>query len=569
MSEREHGPLIAKSILCFSLSVILFCLAVVAAAAAPGMEVTLGVGGHVVKDMFAPIRVALSALDEGLEGDIVIYQLLGSRLEGTEEVSHVVYSGSLTDGLYEATVPVVYPLNPARVVVRTAEGGVLIEQELSLRLSRREGPFPLVCGAQLDLGGEDVHVEASELPRDWWGLQGVRTLWLGGDSALASDNWRSILEWTQAGGGIVLLTGADQYRLDSPEFRDLLPIREPALEAIGAGQSWLVGGLRPGAEVVWDREGIPYLVSMPYGAGHVLFVAERSGDIDPEELDRIVSAAPHGSLLSALRLSGEALDVMSVVRPSFWNVPILMGGLALGFVIAARLRLRRPRLAIVLLVLFVGGLSVLSSFMSNADKRVVDLYILRTRIAIQGRFGSNIDCYSMYSTQAREVALGHESGQYPKHVMERTVQRPSFELHGSAEVSQFTLQVRERRDMEGCGRATGLTTFQVGEGTLTVSHRGREPLHDAVAIVFDEVYELPTIETGEQTFQLGLGEKSFRFYAGGTILDRVIDLYADRLALDRSIWLIAMETDDRVERNGWFGRKVSETTVYLIQGETT
>ena len=569
MSEREHGPLIARSVLHVVLLFLLLSLASWMVAAAPGMSVTLGVGGHVVRDTFSPIWIELSAFDEAVDGEIVVDQLLGSRLDGTEDVSHVIYAGPLSDGIYEATIPVVYPLNPARVVVRAVDGTVLIEEEVSLRLSRREGPFPLVCGALIDLGGEDVHVEARELPRDWWGLQGVRTIWLGGETSLANENWRSILEWTQAGGGTVLLTGADFFRMDSPELRELLPIREPVLEATESGGTWLAGVLRAGADVLWERDGLPYLVRMPYGAGHVLLVAEESSEIDPQELERIISAAPHASLLSTLRLSGEALGEMDVVRPSFWNVPILVVGLAFGFVIAARMRPGRPRLAIALLIVFVGGLSVWSGFMSNPSDRVVDLYISRTRFAIQAAFGMYIDCYSLYATQGREVTLAHEDGHFPKHVMEQTVEGPSFELRGEGGASRFTLQVRERRDMEGFGRGTGLTTFQLGDRSLTVTHRGREPVEGAVAIIFNEVHELPMIEPGEQTIQLAEGTKTHRYYAGGTIIDRVIDLYADRLSLEDSVWMVIADTTERVERTGSYGRKVSETTIHLILGESS
>jgi len=174
---RHHGGAASWIVASF----LLICLSPLAFGAQ--LDVEIGIGGYVSRWSYAPVRVTISGLSHPVDGRIRLAQLIGNPTEDPAHIGSVVYAGKLVDRTYEATIPIYDPLNPVRIEVDDGEGSLA------------------VCGISLMPVDDTVLIDPSELPRDWWGFDAVRELWIGGSGA-TEGAWTTIGEWVTAGGSL-------------------------------------------------------------------------------------------------------------------------------------------------------------------------------------------------------------------------------------------------------------------------------------------------------------------------------------------------------------------------------
>ena len=544
-------------------------MAALSAVGAPRIEVTVGIAGHVVRLHYAPIWVEVSGLDEATDGSIVVRQKIGNPAEDPADIEHVLIRDSLSDGIYEATVPVYDPLNPLEVSLAAEDGSVLARSIVNVRMNRRTSRFPAVCGFTTQVAEDAVFIDTADLPADWWGFDGLRSLWLGGDCTLSNAKWQSVAEWTLAGGSLIVLTGSDFYRMDSPALHRLLPITDPRLETSWKGEHVLVGDLKAGARVVTGSGPLPLVISGQYGAGQVLMVTKAASDVSPPELAAIVAGVPSARNLTAQRVSDAVLREMSVIRPSYLTAPAIVVASLGVFAWFAKWVERRPRRAMGGLAVSVVIFAVLSGLYTNPANRPVDLYISNTTITVQDGYGVDIGWYSLYSSRARELALNHEGESHVLQSLIRAAPEASFDSASDPSTTWLPLETHETRELEFYGREPVLVEVRVIGNAASVVNRTGQVIEHAIVLSKGLVYRLPPIVKGEQTLALENGEETYVYESGHVALDLVFKRFEDRLGLFTRTWLVLFEEAEAVLREGKLGRKVRDTSVHLIRAETT
>jgi len=535
----------------------------------PRIEVTVGIAGHVVRLHYAPIWVHVSGLDEATEGSIIVRQKIGNPAEDPADIEHVLMRDSLSDGIYEATVPVYDPLNPLEVSLVAADGSSLARSTVNVRMNRRTSRFPAVCGFTTQVAEDAVFIGTADLPTDWWGFDGLRSLWLGGDCAVSSVKWQSVAEWTLAGGSLILLTGSDFYRMDSPALRRLLPITDPRLETSWNGKHVLLGNLKTGARVLSGSGALPLVISGQYGAGHVLMVTKAASDVSGPEMTAIVAAVPSARNLTAQRVSEAVLREMSVVRPSYLTAPAIVVGSLCVFAWFAKWVERRPRRAMGGLAASVAVFAVLSGLYTNRANQPVDLYVSNTKITVQDGYSIDIGWHSLYSSRARQLALNHQGESHVLQSLIRAAPEASFDSASDPSTTWLPLETHEMRELEFYGREPVLVEARVIDDDASVVNRTGHVIEHAIVLSGGFVYRLPPIVTGEQTIPLENGEETYVYESGHVALDLVLKHFEDRLQLLSRTWLVLFEEAEAVLREGKLGRKVRDTTVHLIRAETT
>jgi len=551
-----------------ALSLFVFALLVAWATsgtATPRIEVTVGLAGHVVRLHYAPIRVEIAGLDEGTRGEIRVDQQLGNPAERPAQITHVIVEGTLADGVYESTIPIYDPLNPVEVSV-VSGGQALVSATINVRMNRRTSPFPAVCGFAAQVTDDAVFIDPGDLPRDWWGLDGVRSLWIGGDAVLTSSQWQTVAEWTLAGGSLVLLTGSDFYRLDSPTLRRLLPIDDPRLETVSAGAQALVGTLSAASRALLGPDDGLLAVAGTHGAGTVLMGTFAAADLSSDTIDRIHAHVESARTLSTQRMAEAALREMTVIRPTYVVAPAIVIAMVFSFVWFARGVARHRRLALPGLCAAIAALSVLSGFTTNDAKRPVDLYASRTIVSIQDEYGIDIGWDSLYSGRAREFAVDRGGCGFPLQSLIRSAAETSFDAVSTPDGTRLPLVGHDRRDLEIYGRRPALLRVSVDGRVLHVANRTGEIVDDAVLLAAGRVHTLPPIPVGEQTFVLGDGLETYLYDSGHVALDLVLERFADRLGLLTEPWLVRFAETESVARHGKHGEKVRDTRIELIPG---
>ena len=533
--------------------------------AAPRIDVTVGIAGHVVRLHYAPIRVEIAGLDDGTHGEIRVDQQLGNPAERPAQITHAIVHGALADGVYESTIPIYDPLNPLEVSVISG-GRTLVSSTINVRMNRRTSPFPAVCGFPAQVAADAVFIDPADLPRDWWGLDGVRSLWIGGDAALSSAQWQAVAEWTLAGGSLVLLTGSDFYRIDSPTLRRLLPIADPHLATGSDGAQVLLGTLSTGSRVLLGPTDAPLAAAGPHGAGTVLMAALAVADLSSDTIDRIHAHVESARTLSTQLMAEATLREMTVIRPTYVVAPVIVAAMVLSFVWFARGVVRRRRLALLGLCVAIAVFAVVSGLTTNEAKRPVDLYASSTVVSIQDGYGIDIGWHSLYSGRTREFALDRGGGGFPLQSLIRSAAGTSFDAVSTPDGTQLPLVAHDRRDLESYGRQPTLLHVSVEGHALQVANQTGDVVDNAILLANGRVHQLPPIPVGEQTYVLGDGLETYLYDSGHVALELVFERLGERLGLLTETWLVRFDETERLARDGKHGEKVRDTRIELIRG---
>jgi hypothetical protein len=545
--------------------VLISCCLGVGVFGSPWLEATIGISDHVVRWHYAPVRVEVSQLDHPIQGSLTLRQLIGNPAERPDIVEHDLRTGEVANGIYEATIPIYDPLNAAEVVLRDAAGEALGLTKVNLRLHRRIAPFPTVCGYPLQVKEDAVFTDVSDLPRDWWGLDAVQTLWLARVSP-QRNTWTTIAEWVLAGGSLVVVTGSDFFRLDTPILRDLLPISDPRLETTEEGLRYLTGNERPGSRKVLHRGALPLLVIGQFGMGHVALVTVGAEDLTSAEVASIVDHVPYAELVQVERTAEAVLRETSVVRPSFAAAPAIVVAVLGGFLVYAGRSKAHPRVGLAALIGFTLVLAVLSGIYTNYEKRPLDIYLTNTEVSIEQSVGVLIGSYGLYNGLASEADLSQPKGSYPRQSAVLASMNVPLDVRGGEEVTVVSLREWESRSLSYYGRTSALLSVTRQEGVATVTNLGLVSASAGIILIDGIVYSLSEIPSGVHTVSLQNGCPAYLYDSQYTAIDLLLLQLWTRLELNKGLWLIAIREDEVIQRGPETGRKVRTAQIQVVKG---
>ncbi len=544
---------------------ILFLVSLSLPAFGVELDVAVGIGGHVVRWSYAPVRVRIEGLTQPIDGRIRLVQLIGNPAENPARVDGFIYVGPLSDRTYEATVPIYDPLNPVRIDVEDGEGRVIASSKLDLRLKRRMGAFPAVCGVSISPADDAVFIDHSELPADWWGYDPVRTLWIGGAGA-TEDEWTTIGEWVTAGGSLVLSTGSDFYRFDTPTVRELIPIGSPRLETAPDGTEYLTGDAKEGGRIALLRDGIPLLHVRRYGAGTVALVTVRAEEVSDEELAGIVARVPSARALYAAPLAEEILREMRVDRPNYLTSVFLVVLVSAAFVTFARLQERNPRLATGFILTGIVILTVSSGLYINRTKHPASVYSVNLELSVETSFGIKSVWQALYAAQPGRVALEQDEGSFPIESGILSLAEASFDAESEPCETRIELLSQERRDLAYYGRSSSSIAFAVDGGSVTVTNLSGEPIDSGLIAIDRLAYPIGPLPPGTETIELAGGRDLGVYGSGNLPLDLAVRRFEGILGLGSGTWLIALQEEERIEDQGGSAKKVRDVRIRFIAG---
>lgn len=529
----------------------------------PEVSLTLGFDGQVMRHRFAPLLINLSGLSEPMEGTLVVRQTKGVPGSTQAPISHTIAEGVLSNGDYEVTLPIVEPLNPITVELVDSEGSIVAGYAYSARLGIREWPFPLVVGPSVHVDRTEAIVAASELPTDWWAYDAVDSVWLS-EPVVSAPILETLGEWVVSGGSLVLFTGSEFPRMDSPVFRKLLPLSTPVLTATPEGPYILQGNLRSHSIPDLQRDGVPILITMPLGAGTISLVTFRPEDLSEDEYARVLEEVKSATRMPSIeQLTLATLRSTSVPRPPYWItaalIALILTGLLLFSETSRHLRSNRTLAGLVIVIL---SATVSSGLYANRHNAFILLYQANTSIRVLSTFGLDVDLWTLYATQFTEVNLEHPRTSFPIPAQLPTTYGVDFSESADAQYSKFTLKRNERRDLTLLERGRLDVTMRLVADGVEIINRTDSELHAAYVLLSDETYLIPTVRLGTDTYSL---VPSFIPGDAMPLMRKLESWYPLRDGV--SAWLLLIEQDDQrvFEAEGMY-KKVRRMAVTLIEG---
>ena len=563
--------------LCASIAALLGVLALASSAAGtPTLDGSIGYSSSVVAREYAPVYVTLSGLPAGFSGTVRVIQYVGTLSEDPDLVINDIARGALENGRVVGTVAVYDPLNPVEIHLLDESGRSLAQEELNLRLFTRTSSFPIVVGPSLALGGSEVRVDPRDLPTDWWAYESVDSIWITGES-LSSDAWETVARWVYAGGSLIVFTGSDYFRVDSPLLQEMFPTGLAVLRTLEDGTESLdLGGP---TEEMWElaaRDATVLAYQRRYGAGTVTLVPIRAGDMSEAAIRELAAGVPSTRVLSLARYGATYQGEIRVPRPPYIVAPV-MALVLIGC--AALLRYGggegagKPHKTVgapaVLTIVCIVGLSVFSGIYTNREKQLIELYQLDIVVNVQQSYGLSIGYSAFFaygSTLAVEVE--REGLSVPAHSLLNTVAAPVFSSTATPDQYAFTLQASEFREVRVYGAPRQLVTFSVNAAAthVSITNYATEATSSALLIVDGTMYRLPNLVAGEQTARLSDGEAvqliwSIRSY--GYLLQEITREYAVQ---DSGTWLVLVSDETAFAPGTFVPRKVRHLEVYVVAG---
>jgi hypothetical protein len=151
---------------------------------------------------------------------------------------------------------------------------VASEQDyLALTLSPRKNQFAYLGGYKSLLKSGEFRLNhptpGGDLPDLWWTYLGHDAVILHDvpNLKLSDEVERALLDWTQAGGNLVLVSNLDPAELADTAWEKLAPLQATGVEE-KQGVAMLVGRAAP-SQVLLKRHGLPLLLRRNYGAGSI------------------------------------------------------------------------------------------------------------------------------------------------------------------------------------------------------------------------------------------------------------------------------------------------------------
>ena len=549
---------------------------------APSIAVQIGFSGHVLPERYAPFRMQVRGYEGAADARAVVTQPLGNEWRDTATVRQEIDLLFTADGSASAVLPIYEPLNPIAVALIDQNGETVARTDLDLRAGRHLDPFPLLYGSYPESArGASSFVIATDLPSNWWAYDAVHSLWISSPPPPAA--WTAIAQWIVGGGSVVLLSGPDYIRFDSPILRRLLPLSAPAIGRTTDGLHYLGGGLRAGASAYLARAELPLLVSWPYGAGHVAVVTLRPTDLSEEELDQIWLTVPGSSRVSMAGLTESLLGALPLARPTRLAALFLTVACIAGLITAAAVRKRYRRSGEVATVGLFLALAVSSGFYANRTTQMEDVYSMNTHLSILASYGMHTDTLSFYSHMAQSLvhSVGSETipaqapptalADHPLYAFMPQATATPWAYHHSAYAGHVVTAVADIGQKTFYTFAASTIPLRISNNATAdvtvLDNQAPEPLAHCWVIVDGKGTCVSPVPTGVHSFSLEPEQDLESLWIQASEpSSTVLRHLADQLPFQQGVWLVAV-SDVTSELSPETARKVRHLSVYVVQGD--
>ena len=382
-----------------------------------------------------------------------------------------------------------YSLNSALPINIVNVGQISIANELDylvLAMSSSKNSLGYLGGYKNLLKQGEVRVNqpaaTSQWPDLWW-------TYLGQDALVIQDLpslklqpsvEKAILQWTQAGGQLVLVTNLDPQEYRGSTFEEYLPLRP---EGLKAGKPPLITGQVQEGEVVQKHQGQPLLLRRSYGCGQIFQIT--AAVTQQETLGNALTASLWKEIIrteaTGLRVRKFGFDqdrrlaqLPELPAPATAGLAWFLFGYCAVLLPSIYLYARRRDrvLRLIVYVPVISTLVTLGAYGYNSRGRGREL--------VQRELGT------LYAASGQQLALLDQSAalfspnptRFWAKLSESTLLRPESYLHRESKF-RLSLRGRELRLEEvrlpqwGISRWRGLAVRQV-PGKLSLRSRGQE-----------------------------------------------------------------------------------------------
>jgi len=537
------------------------------------LSVELGFEGRLTPGHYAPILIEVHAYQDVGSSRLRITQVAGNAWRGEatlqQELSYAVQSS----GQYEAIIPVYDPVNPIIVELISSTDAVLAAETIDLRGTMRPMPYPVLDKQLPRFDDRAAVVDPSSLPTHWWGFDSAESLWVA--SALPSETWTAISQWVLAGGSLVVLTGTNFYRMDSPMLRELLPISNPEVTTTGQGTSYLTGSHANATIDLISAEGFPLLLHSAYGAGQVALISIGAQSVSVEDLQLIGAHIAPSRLLTLQEPTELILGAETVLTLNSLLVLVmivLLGGLVCVCSVIGR---RKPRLGWAILLVCAFAITVSSGFASNPTTHTVDLYTVTTHLYVQDVVSFLSVSSSSYSRISETFAQMHNDDILPLQFLPRTLKGPNsyhcLTVSGSTEQQ---LSDGEMRQWHAYGTASSVFDLEFPSDTVVrISNTHPTDFDAAWILINGTIYPIAKVQRGNHEYVLDPASSlsmsefiSTGYVQHASSVMRLVRDVKDILSLSDGIWLIATANEVRLVTED-VTQKVRDITLVIARGE--
>jgi len=534
----------------------------------------VGFEGMVTPGRYAPIQIEVRNYRHLGSARLRIIQLVGNEWRGEATIQQELGYTIQSDGLYEAVIPTYDPVNPIVVELVSSTDAVLASAETDLRETMRPAPYPVLDKTIPRFDDRAAVIDTASLPTQWWAYDSVESLWVA--SSLPSETWTAISQWVLAGGSLVLLTGTDFYRMDSPILREFIPLLNPVLAESDLGTIYLSGSLREATIGMQSNEEFPLLIQAPYGAGHVSLITVQAQSLPVEILEDIGKQVASSKLISLRGPTEFILGDQKIVTLNSLFVLALIVIVAVGVSTCALIGRRNPRLAWILLIVGVIGISVSAGFLSNPANVVIDSYTITTHFYVDTSVSLYAVFSSLYSRTNDLSTQPHREGIIPVQFLPRTLQgKHSYDSLTFPEHTRMRVLSGEMQHWHAYGDSSSMLDVRLlSDSLVRISNQFILDFAAGWILTDGVVHSITDIRRGIHDYSFD-PEPVVRLAAF------VSSAYADEIPipalmlirelrqsfpLEKGIWLIAFTDNEQISSEE-ITQKVRDITLIAVQGE--
>lgn len=526
----------------------LFC--VVLGVGSPAIEGRVGLAQRVVAGRYAPITVDVSGLSFPVTGELRVVQRVGNAWRGEASATIVLASGVITNGAYSGVIPVYEPANPLSIHLVDSNGSPTVEADLILRDAQQPALFPLSVGRTPLDAATEAWIPASDLPSDWAGLDSVSVLWIGAAPSRAA--WEAIATWVLAGGSVVIGTGSDFFRIDTPLVRDLLPVEAPQLVLIDGAPARLEGQLKSGATPLTGQDGRTVALSHRYGAGHVTMLSKRLSDLSRDEVATLAAVVETASIVNLDAVGQAMFERLDISRPQMGAAALLAVTATVLFTGLVTVGRKLPRVGISGILVGSMVLSVLSGLYINRTKPTLAAYVVSTHLRVRaavGYEGVSSVFVTMHPSPLRVQGLGSSRVR-----MDYTPdpQRPNYDSFMTSNSAILSLPPGQRGGYSAIGASSRAIDFQIDPvtpGKVSVTS-WLSVACDGVLLVDGVAYRLESIEPGVHQYSLPPGESIESPLGMDASFSDLYQQFLEDFALGDAPWMLVLcETSIPADRD--------------------
>ena len=541
------------------------------------LSVQLGFENRVTPGHYAPIQVEVRNVRDFDAARLRIIQLVGNEWRGEATIQQELGQAIQSDGVYKAVIPIYDPVNPIVIeLLLPSTGTVLASTEIDLRRTMRPTPYPVLDKKISRFDDRAAVIDLASLPTQWWAFDSAQSLWVA--SPLLSESWTAVSQWILAGGSLVILTGTDFYRMDSPILRDLLPILNPVLAHSDLGTAYLSGSLKDATISMFSDEGFPLLIQASYGAGHVSLVTIQAQSLAVETLDNIAEQVASSRLISLRDPTGYILGEQKLVALNPLYILAMIAILALGICACALIGKRNARLGWIILVIGVSGLTVSSGFVSNPATHDIALYAINTTLLLERDVGISIVSSSLYSQTNESFSQPHGEGVVPVLFLPRALTgADSHDLSTFPERTEIRMLSGKMRHWHVYGSASlAFDVRLLSDSMIRIANHYGLNFDGGWVLIDGMVHSLSRIDRGVHEYSF-LPESAVHLatFASSTDADDLpmpatvlIRVLRQSFPFEKGVWLIAFHDEEQI-LFAELAQKVRDITLVAVQGDET